>query len=834
MIAEEVIEGYRLSPQQRRLWLLDAAQRASRFSFNCVILLEGAVDLQRLSLALDHVRRQHEILRTAFLSLPGMLLPLQVITTPSSRPLAILDLNGDGTDEQNGRFREYYARLKQRGFDYEAGEVLHAAVARLSERRWELLLSVSALCADELTVMNLAREVSEFLQVNGDKKTQTLEEVTPYIQFSEWQNELLEAAEEEEGRQYWREQQEELAAGRLAKLGLEEERRDGSGATARERVELPGELAAAVERLARESGVPEEVVLLAVWQLLLWRLTAHSEVVVETAFDGRKYEELHSAFGLFKKYLPLHCKLVDDYRFVDLLRVVSKALLSADEWQEYYAAASGEAELGYGFEYWCWPPAVDHGGVRVWLRELEGSSERFKLKLRGERRATTLWLEWEYAEEWLSGASVRQLQAQYQQLLSEAVSGSGAELKQLRMQSAQERRRVLEEWNETERDYGAEQSLGELFAAQAEASGEQAAVIYENEVLSYRELNERANQLGHYLQRLGVGPEVVVGILLERSVEQLVAVLGIVKAGAAYLPLEVGLPPERIAYVLRAAGVRVLLTEREWSAAAAGLRQIYLSEAQAELAAEAGSNVASGVAGENLAYVLYTSGSTGAPKGVMVTQGSVRNLWRALEERIYAGLGAVARVSLNAPLSFDASVKQWVQLLSGRCVVVVPEEVRADGAELRRYLQRQQVELLECTPGQWRLVQETDGEADGSVRAVLLGGEGIEARQWQELSEDGRRRYYNVYGPTEATVDTTVSEVSWGSGRASIGKPLGNVQVYILDQEQEAVAVGVVGEIYIGGAGVGRGYLGRPELTAERFQPDRYSGRAGARWYRTA
>src|SRR5215212_1611042 len=641
--------------------------------------------------------------------------------------------------------------------------------------------------------------------------------------------------EKEEGRQYWREQQEELAAGRLAKLGLEEERRDGSGATARERVELPGELAAAVESLARGSGVSEEVVLLAVWQLLLWRLTAHSEVVVETAFDGRKYEELHRACGPFKKYLPLSCKLVGDYSFRELLASVQEQMRAAHKRQEYYAGASGEAELGYGFEYWCWPPAVDHGGVRVWLRELEGSSERFKLKLRGERRATTLWLEWEYAEEWLSGASVRQLQAQYQQLLSEAVSGSGAELKQLQVQSAQERRRVLEEWNETGRDYGAEQSLGELFTAQAEVSGEQAAVLYENEVLSDRELNERANQLGHYLQRLGVGPEVVVGILLERSVEQLVAVLGIVKAGAAYLPLEVGLPLERIAYLLRAAGVRVLLTEREWSAAAAGLRQLYLSEAQAELAAEAGSNVASRVAGENLAYVLYTSGSTGEPKGVMVTQGSVRNLWRALEERIYAELGAVARVSLNAPLSFDASVKQWVQLLSGRCVVVVPEEVRADGAELRRYLQRQEVELLECTPGQWRLVQEADGEADGSgVRAVLLGGEGIEARQWQELSAREEQRYYNVYGPTEATVDATVSEVSWGSGRASIGKPLGNVQVYILDQEQEAVAVGVVGEIYIGGAGVGRGYLGRPELTAERFQPDRYSGRAGARWYRTA
>jgi hypothetical protein len=417
-MAKNVIEGYRLSPQQRRVWrLLTEEGRGVAgvvgLRWSCVITIEGLVSGEGLAGAVEEMRGRHEILRTGFQSLWGMEWPLQVMMSGEREALVVRDLRGRDAGEQERLVEEQYQGLREREFDYEAGEVMHVEGARLSEGRWELLVSISAMCADEWSLQNLAREVVRLCDGGA------ADEVVQYADFAEWQNELLESEEEEEGRAYWREREEEferVGAG-VAKLGLEQERRGErrSGKAGRERVELTRELAAGVESLAVQAGVAEEVVLLAAWKLLLWRLTEHSEVIVETAFDGRRFKYLHEAFGLFNKYLPLHTRLTGDYSFGELLSSVESNKQEANKRQEYYQRGGEAEELGYGFEYRRWPEAVEVGGVRVRMREMEGSSERFKLKIRAERRGERVGLEWEYDEVVMSGESVRELQEQYQE-----------------------------------------------------------------------------------------------------------------------------------------------------------------------------------------------------------------------------------------------------------------------------------------------------------------------------------------------------------------------------------------------------------------------------------
>jgi amino acid adenylation domain-containing protein len=360
------------------------------------------------------------------------------------------------------------------------------------------------------------------------------------------------------------------------------------------------------------------------------------------------------------------------------------------------------------------------------------------------------------------------------------------------------------------------------------------ALVYEDEQLSYAELNLRANHLAHHLCRLGVRPESRVGLCVERSLEMIVGLLGIMKAGGAYVPLDPAYPRERLRFMLEDAGGRVLVTQAQVQ------EKLKLPAAEVvmldQLSYESEDNLAVTVSPESLAYVIYTSGSSGTPKGVMVQHASVVNLVAALKHAVYNQLGGGPwRVGLNASPAFDASVKQWVQLLAGNTLVLVPEELRREGQELLAYVERQRIAVLDCTPTQLRLLLATGlgSERPSSPMALLVGGEAISGELWQELQCDERLTYFNLYGPTECTVDATVCLLRRDTARVTIGRPVANVQTYILDPRQQPAPVGMVGELYIGGAGVARGYLDQPAMTAGRFVPGAFGGEAGARVYRT-
>lgn len=386
-------------------------------------------------------------------------------------------------------------------------------------------------------------------------------------------------------------------------------------------------------------------------------------------------------------------------------------------------------------------------------------------------------------------------------------------------------------------------NIHELFEEQVVRTPAAVAVVYERHSLTFAELNGRANQLARHLRSRGVGPDDFVGLYLDRGLEMIVGVLGILKAGAAYIPLDVNYPAERLAHMLREAAPKAVVTHgcTMWRLPEMPMERVDLSVDWSDIEKESGVNLPGEASNpQRLAYVIYTSGSTGRPKGVMVEHASVVNLWRALKERIYRHHPGCTRVAVNASLNFDASVKQIIQLLSGFCLIVVPQPIRLNAPALLEFLLENQVDVLDCTPSQLgSLVSAGLMDETRPIHCVLLiGGEQITPALWSALARAPGITAYNVYGPTECTVDATVAAIDRTGEAPSIGKPLENMQIYLLDAHRRPVTVGVSGEIYIGGAGVARGYLNRIELTAERFLPDPFTARgtatgAMARMYRT-
>jgi amino acid adenylation domain-containing protein len=835
----ETLNGFRLSPQQRRLWLLQIANTV--FRAQCAVVLTGFLDRAALKTTFEQLIRRHEILRTTFSQMPGMKFPIQVVNEQSAVSWTEHDLMELNEVERVTRTEELWVDELRRPFNFERGPLLHLTLAALGSRQHLLLVTLPSLCADSWTLKTLVQEAAAAYHSSDVVEDRLLQ----YAQVAEWQNELLNSNDFEGLGQQPAHLPEEWVPPRLPyEINV-----SGIDDFAPERVEIPvrREDHAKLLALAEQYRLPADDFMLALWHTLIWRLTDGNDVLVGRVLVGRDHETLLETFGPISNCLPTVVNFTPSLPFSSVVRALAAArnmledqvFFDIDRYQPVRnSAGTDHAARFFPFVYSSqdWPTEFQAADLSFTIRDSYVCSEAFAIMLNSNRSPDSWRAEFFYDSRRLRRADVCYLARLFGTQLTSAMTNPETSVSQLELLTDSERQQLILTSGEVEPQ---EKCLHELFEERVGMSPEGLAVVCGEEEMSYRELNERANQVARYLWRNGVRAEGRVGILLERSAAQVWGLLGVLKAGAAYVPLDVMSPEARVREQLRDGGVELVLTEQRWAkqVASAGVKVICVDGAEGvELQEERKERLAVPVTAENLAYVIYTSGSTGQPKGVMVSHRSVGNLATALRSSIYHGLGKPLRVSLNAPFTFDASVKQWIQLLEGHVLHILKEEVRYDPSALLSYVRQHQIQILDCTPAQLRslLAAGLLEEHETSLLAVLCGGDQLDHKTWADLtSSSTTTRSYNLYGPTECTVDTTIGLIQPQQSRPTLGWPVTNVQLHLLDHYLNHVPLGVAGEIFVGGEGVSRGYLGRAALTAERFVPDPFSPRSGARLYMT-
>jgi amino acid adenylation domain-containing protein len=822
-------EGFRLSPQQRRAWLL--AQSSSAYGTACAVALSGGLDVPRLRGALEETVARHDILRTTFQRAPGVKIPIQVVHPSLAPSWRELDLSFAA--EPESRVGEVFAEGLATAYPFETGPLLRASLLRMAADRHVLILDLPPLCADGEGLRRLLAELAQLYA--GAEGVASPDDLVQYVQFSEWQHELQESEEGEEGRVHWSLRDSEMPV----ELGIERwQANNAPFAPAVRLLDLSARLTADLDRVAASLGVSTPDLLLAAWMTLLGRLSERSSLAVETAFDGRSYDELREAVGLFQKSIPVGCRLVATSPFAELAARVGSAVGEAATWQDTFPANEGDGRSVVAFEHQEWPAATAAAEVTFSIRRWSVCGEPFKLKLLASRRPEGLVAELHYDTARLAATDMDRLALKLEKLLAGVAADPQTALVGLDLLSDAERDELLVRFNATARDYPRDRCLHELFAEQVVLTPDAVAAAIDREYLTYRDLASRAGRLALTLRRAGVGPDRLVALCLDRSLELVVALLAILEAGGAYVPIDPLYPTERLAFMLEDADVQVLLTQKRFLSGLPTARaRVVCIDDEIEEPAGAWPATALAAAPDNLAYVIYTSGSTGRPKGVMVPHRGVVNY---LTWCIAAyGLDEGGSAPMHSSVGFDLTVTSlFGPLLSGGRVVLIPEErgIEGLGGELAM---NGDFSLIKLTPSFLEVMNQllTREQMSGRARVLVLGGEALSGHSlapWRAGSP--ATRLINEYGPTETVVGCSAFEVRDGDvllGSIPIGRPIANTRIYVLDAEFRPVPSGVAGHLHVAGEGLARGYLNRPDLTAEKFIPDPWAGEPGSRLYRT-
>ncbi|KGV43561.1 non-ribosomal peptide synthetase [Burkholderia pseudomallei] len=841
-----------LSLAQQRLWFLTQLEGVSEaYHMSGAVRLDGPLNREVLQRALNRIVMRHEALRTCFAREEGE--PIQVIQPHADLTVSYHDLREAESIRHEAGNREQRAKNLSQAhasapFDLSRDLPVRVLLLQLADEAHVVQVVMHHIASDGWSVGVFLQELSALY---GSFIAEQDDPLAPlplqYADYAAWQRRWLASGQLEKQGAFW--QTNLSGAPTLLELPTDRPRPPKqSHAGASVEVKLGAALSERVKRLSQRHGVTPYMTLLSSWAAVLSRLSGQEEVVIGSPVAGRNRTEVEALIGFFVNTLALRLDLSSEPTVGELLKRTKAQVLSAQAHQDL--PFDQVVERVKPPRSTAHPPLFQV--MFVWQNAHEGSLQipglrlstwgdpltmaPFELTLAVREHQDDIACTLTYATSLFDRATVERYLGHWLRQLDAMATDADPVVTGLPLLGEAERAQVLHGWNETGRAYARDACLHQLFEAQVSRTPEAAAVICGDETLSYTDLDARANRLAHYLRGQGVGPDTRVGLALGRGVEMMTGLLAILKAGGAYVPLDPGYASERLRAILDDSRPAIVLAD---AAGRTALDALAGTPPIADLHADASRWSAlpstpprvEGLTPRHLAYVIYTSGSTGQPKGVMVEHASVVNLWRALDEAIYRTHPSARRVSLNASIAFDSLVKQWVQLLSGRTLVVVPEPVRFDGRRLLDAIGRDRIDVFDCTPSQLALIEGARGPEDEAYPQVtLVGGEAIGEGMWSELASASSRTYYNVYGPTECTVDATLARIT-AEHAPHIGGPLANVRAYVLNERLSPAPVGVRGELYIGGAGVARGYLNRPELTRERFIDDPFV--AGGRLYKT-
>jgi amino acid adenylation domain-containing protein len=841
------------SGAQQRLWFIDQLEGGS-IAYHIPLLLHiaGELDRQALLDALDALIVRHEALRTIFPEVDGV--AMQEIVPASRFQMSVVDLSARPAAERDMEVLRHTSQELASPFDLASGPLVRGRLLQLSAVEHALLITVHHIVADGWSVDVFIREL---VQLYAASHTGVPSPLPPlpiqYADYAQWQHERLTEADVVERLKYWRQH----LQGAPELLELPSDRARPAVQTYRGssvRVSLGAELTAELKALARRHDLTLAMVLYAGWVVLLARLSGQSDIVVGVPVANRPCTEVEGLIGFFVNTLAVRTRLENDPTISEILRQVKRSMVGAYSQQQVpfelvVNALQPTRTLSYSpiFQVmFALQPAKQSAtqlaGITLVEREVPPQMSHFDLTLSLHEGGDEIEGTLTYATDLFDGDTVVRWAERLKVVLRAMVRDSEQRASALPLMDDHERHQILETFNGARVPAPDAALIHQQFERKVECSPAAAAIVYDGRSLTYDQLNRRANQLARHLRELGVRPGDRVALCVERSLELVVALLAILKAGGAYVPLDPVHPDERLGHMLRdsrpvAVITRTLLASRlEIAPGCAGVvldAAPWDGSAWASYGTDNLDAAAMGLTAADLAYVIYTSGSTGVPKGVMVEHASVLNFLQGLERSIHGVTPDCRRIAWNSSIGFDMAVKAWGQLVMGRTVYLLAESVRLNPDALLDFLEQNEIEAIECTPSHLRSMCEA-GFLQGRARClrkVLLGGEAIDARIWTSLAVAEQTAFFNMYGPTECSVDASCGRIAGPTPH--IGRVMANARVYVLDAHREPVPVGVVGEIHIGGMGVARGYLDRPELTADRFLPDPFVTTPGSVMYRT-
>ncbi len=838
-----------LSFAQQRLWFLDQLEPNNPFyNIPLSMRLTGELNVDALEWALAEIARRHEVLRTTFTVRDGN--PVQVIAPEMNFVLPVVDLSTNPTEQRETDAKRLAEEEARRPFNISRDPMFRAKLIRLNQQEHALVLVMHHIAGDGWSMGVFSREIAALYEARAQGKPSPLPQLSiQYADFAAWQRQWLHGDVLEKQLAYWKEQ----LAGAPSSLDLPTDRPRPAIETFRGAFvfgNLAKDLKESLAALSRKEGVTLFMTLLAGFQALLSRYTGREDVVVGSPIANRANHDIEDLIGFFVNSLALRTDLSGNPSFRELLKRVREVALGAyahqhvpfeklvEELQPERSLSHNPLfQVSFVLQNAPMPP-LSLAGLTITPMTATSRTAKFDLTVFLRETADSLVCALEYNTDLFDELTIQRMLGHFETLLRGAVANPDQKLTDLPLLAEQERNQLLVGWNQTSANCPRE-LVHEMFEAQVERTPDAVALIAGDEKLSYRELNNRSNQLAHYLRERGVGPESLVGVCMRRMTEVVVALLGVLKSGAAYVPMDPSYPKERLAFMLQDSGVRLLLTQAsvQESLPDHDCHTVCLDADWNQVAAHETNNLQSGGTPENLVYVIYTSGSTGRPKGAMILHRGLTNYlaWCIKAYDVRPG----APVPLHSSISFDLTVTAlYAPLLCGATVELLPEEagVEALTNALRNAHERS---LVKITPAHLDLIgkQLQPSEAANRVRSFIIGGENLltdTVRFWLDHAPD--TVLINEYGPTETVVGCCVHKANGNTLRSAsvpIGRPIANTQLYILDPQLQPVPIGIAGELYIGGMGLARGYLNRPELTAERFIPHPFTAEPGARLYKT-
>jgi amino acid adenylation domain-containing protein len=849
LLREKLIEPRRfpLTFAQQRLWFLEQLYPGSPVNnIQVAMRVKGPLKAAVLEWSFNEILRRHEALRTSFSNIDGQ--SVQIVAPALKLVLTLIEIEGGSVDEREAEVTRLINQDASEPFDLFRGPLIRVSLLRLDEQDHVLLLSLHHIVSDLWSIEIIFRELSELYTSLCSDLTPSLPGLpVQYGDFAYWQRSQYDDRAAQEELSYWTQKLDQAPL--VLDLPTDYPRpaiQTTNGAY--EYMPLSQGLFDSLQALSAREGVTLFMTLIAAFETLIYRYTGKTDFTIGTPIANRNRTDIESLIGFFANTLVLRAGLSDNPSFQELLSRTREEVLEILAHQRFpfeklVEALRPERDLSHTplFQVMfvlnqSWVDAIDLPGLTLNAIETKTGSAKFDLTLFMSAK-NGLSACFQYNTDLFASATIKRMLGHLDELLKGIGADPQKRISELSILTERERELLCGEWNDTQADYQFDSCIHRLFEAQVERAAHAIAVTYDNEHLSYFELNRRSNRIAHYLRRRGVGPEEIVGVHMERSPEMIVAMMAILKAGGAYLPLDPAYPFERLVFMTKDSRTRMVLTQEKEAAGLADgdLEMICLNQLRNQLSAESDRSPDLEISPTNLAYVIYTSGSTGKPKGAMLHHRGICNrlLWGIIDYE----LGETDRVLSKTPISFDVSVWEiFAPLLAGSQVVIARPGGEQDSSYLITLIREQKITHADFVPSMLQLFLIEDGlEHCRSLKRITAAGEALTSDLTNRFFDRLDAELYNLYGPTEASLAVTYWPCRPGGDQRTIpiGRPMNNVQIYLLDPDLQPVPIGAQGELYIGGVAVGRGYFDRPDLTADRFIPNPFDPEPNARLYKT-